>query len=271
MISSTFLLLTGCNSVILHPSGMIGAKIKNLILTSFITMLIVVIPAIFLSIFFFLKYNEKNTNIKYNPNWSHSNKLELVIWTIPFLIILFLGLVSWNSTHQLDPNKTIISKNQPIVIDVISVDWRWLFIYKKERIASINEIAIPINTPIIFHITSGSVMNSFFIPALGSQIYAMAGMKSSLNLIANTPGKYQGISSNYSGSGFSDMKFNVLVVENNTAYNEWIKKVQSDKNTICNYEEYLNIAKPNHSKKVIYFSCVCFDLFNYVIKNMHKK
>ncbi|QCI26883.1 ubiquinol oxidase subunit II [Buchnera aphidicola (Thelaxes californica)] len=266
---SFMFLFTGYRAVILNPSGEIGIKIKSLILISFFVMLIVVIPSIFLSIFFAIKYSSKNCNVKYSPHWSDSKKIETTVWLIPFLIIFFLGILSWKATHELDQRKLISSNVSPIVIDVISLDWRWLFIYEKEKIATINKIVIPVNTPIIFKITSNSVMNSFFIPSLGSQIYAMSGMESKLNLIANKVGIYQGISSNYSGSGFSDMKFSIIVTKNNNLFQDWVTVIKKFKRHLNTYQQFVKISCPNHSKKTIYFSCGNPQLFYFIINKVH--
>ena len=204
------LLLSGCDSALLNPKGQIAMEQRSLILTAFGLMLIVVIPAILMAVVFAWKYRASNTNAKYSPNWSHSNKVEAVVWTVPILIILFLGVLTRKSTHALEPGKPIASDVKPVEIEVVALDWKWLFIYPEQGIATVNEIAFPKGTPVNFRITSNSVMNSFFIPTLGSQIYAMAGMQTKLHLIANEPGTFKGISSNFSGRGFSGMKFRAI-------------------------------------------------------------
>lgn len=259
-------LLTGCNSDVLNPPGKIAAEQINLILITFFLMLIVVIPAICMSLVFFYKYREKNqTKQKYNPNWFHSNKLEIVIWTIPIIIIFFLSIITWKTTHKLDPSKHIESKIHPIEIEVISFDWKWLFIYPKQGIATINQLAFPVGTPIIFKITSNSVMNAFFIPSLGSQIYAMAGMHTNLNLISNKSGVFKGFSSNFSGKGFSDMKFEVIVMDNNNSFEKWIKKIRSSSKQLTTLKEFKNLSFQSTNHPTEFFSSVTPDLFNKVI------
>ncbi|MDE5285650.1 MAG: cytochrome o ubiquinol oxidase subunit II, partial [Buchnera aphidicola] len=162
----------------------------------------------------------------YKPNWCESTKIEATVWTIPILIISFLACLTWHYTHKLEPSKHLISKYSPIKIDVVALDWKWLFIYPDYHIATINKIVLPINRPIIFHITSNSVMNSFFIPSLGSQVYAMPGMITKLNLVANDLGIYKGLSSNYSGKGFSNMKFVVKSVKDKKDFIYWINQVK---------------------------------------------
>ena len=190
-------LLSGCNSALLDPKGQIGLEQRSLILTAFGLMLIVVIPAILMAVGFAWKYRASNKDAKYSPNWSHSNKVEAVVWTVPILIIIFLAVLTWKTTHALEPSKPLAHDEKPITIEVVSMDWKWFFIYPEQGIATVNEIAFPANTPVYFKVTSNSVMNSFFIPRLGSQIYAMAGMQTRLHLIANEPGTYDGISASY--------------------------------------------------------------------------
>ncbi|MDE5285695.1 MAG: cytochrome o ubiquinol oxidase subunit II, partial [Buchnera aphidicola] len=156
---------------------------------------------IFMTIYFSFKYKNSNKNQIYKPNWCESNKIEVIIWTVPILIISFLAFLTFHYTYKLEPSKHLISKYSPMRIDVVALDWKWLFIYPDYNVATINKIVFPVNRPIIFHITSNSVMNSFFIPSLGSQVYAMPGMITKLNLVANDIGIYNGLSSNYSGKG----------------------------------------------------------------------
>ena len=175
--------LSGCNLDVLNPKGSVGAAEKALIATSTWAMLIVVVPVILLTLWFAWRYRASNRNATYAPNWSHSTAIEVVIWTVPTLIILFLGVLTWKTTHG-DPYKPLESSVKPIDVEVVALDWKWLFIYPELGIASVNQLAIPVGTPVNFRITSDSVMNSFFIPQLGGQV-AMAGMQTRLHLIAD--------------------------------------------------------------------------------------
>ena len=213
-------LLSGCDSALLDPKGQIGLEQRSLILTAFGLMLIVVIPAILMAVGFAWKYRASNKDAKYSPNWSHSNKVEAVVWTVPILIILFLAVLTWKTTHALEPSKPLVHDEKPITIEVVSMDWKWFFIYPEQGIATVNEIAFPANTPVQFKVTSNSVMNSFFIPRLGSQIYAMAGMQTRLHLIANEVGTYDGISASYSGPGFSGMKFKAIATKDRAEFDQ---------------------------------------------------
>ncbi|BAC24293.1 cyoA [Wigglesworthia glossinidia endosymbiont of Glossina brevipalpis] len=259
--------LSGCNNlVIMNPKGNIGIEEKKLILIAICIMLCIVIPVILMTLIFVIKYRKSNKNAIYKPNWSHSNKIEFAIWSIPIFAIIFLANITWNTTKILDPKNEIISTNKPVNIQVISLDWKWLFIYPEYNIATINEIAFPKDVPVKFNITSNSVMNSFFIPQLGSQIYAMAGMDSILHLISNHSGKYKGISSNFSGKGFSDMKFSAISLSNKNEFYDWIKKVKSSSKEIKNIKDYEKISKPSINNHVEYFSTVKSNLFYDVIK-----
>ncbi|QOI11182.1 ubiquinol oxidase subunit II [Blochmannia endosymbiont of Colobopsis nipponica] len=259
-------LLSSCNNLVLmHPKGQIGIEQRTLILTALGMMLIIIIPVLIMTIIFSIKYRASNKEKKYSPDWSHSKKIEIIIWSLPITIVTILSIITWQSTHKLDPNNPIVSNIKPIIIEVIALDWKWLFIYPNYKIAIVNEIVFPKNTPIEFRITSNSVMNSFFIPQLGGQIYAMAGMKSTLNLIANTQGIYKGISSNFSGRGFSNMKFNVITTNNQEEFHTWIKKVKTSSKQIETIFDYENLAIPSENYPVTYFSNVKNGLFYDII------
>ncbi len=259
------LLLSGCDSALLDPKGQIAMEQRSLILTAFGLMLIVVIPAVLMALVFAWKYRASNTNAKYSPNWSHSNKVEAVVWTIPILIILFLGILTWKSTHALDPAKPLVSDVKPIEIDVIALDWKWLFIYPEQKIATVNQIAFPVNTPVNFKVTSNSVMNSFFIPTLGSQIYAMAGMQTKLHLIANEPGAFDGMSASFSGRGFSGMKFKAISTPDQASFEEWVAKARQSPNTLTTMEDFEKLATPDENHPVEFFSSADSELFQHVI------
>ncbi|QCI22303.1 ubiquinol oxidase subunit II [Buchnera aphidicola] len=264
-----FFLLNGCDSFLLNSHGSIALEEYSLMLISFLMMLLIIIPVIFMSIYFPLKYHSKNINQVYEPDWSDSKKIEMIVWGIPILIISCLAYLSWNYTHKLDPKRPIPSSTKPIKINVIALDWKWLFIYPDYHIATINEIMFPVNRPVVFQITSNSVMNSFFIPSLGSQIYAMPGMITKLNLIANQSGNYKGISSNYSGRGFSNMKFTVISALNNIMFKNWIKKVKKSSNKL-NIEKMLNITSvENKNYSIEYFSNVKKDLFKKIVNQYY--
>src|ERR1700733_4312820 len=238
------LLLSGCGQMdLLEPKGSIGLAEKNLILTSTYAMLIVVVPVIFLTVLFAWKYRQSNTSAEYLPKWAHSTKIEIVIWLVPSLIILYLGILTYKSTHALDPYKPLVSEVKPINVEVVALDWKWLFIYPDLGIASVNRIEFPVGTPVNFKITSDSVMNSFFIPQLGGQIYAMAGMRTKLHLMANEAGNYAGESANFSGDGFSDMKFRAIAASG-ADFDTWVKQVRASSKDL-DADVYHGVAAPS--------------------------
>ncbi|CAN0621881.1 cytochrome bo3 ubiquinol oxidase subunit 2 [Burkholderia multivorans] len=255
--------LSGCNFDVLNPKGSIGVAEKSLIATSTWTMLIVVVPVILLTLFFAWRYRASNRSATYAPEWSHSTAIEVVIWTVPTLIILFLGILTWKTTHELDPYRPIESSVKPINVEVVALDWKWLFIYPDLGIATVNQLEIPVGTPVNFRITSDSVMNSFFIPQLGTQVYAMAGMQTRLHLIADEAGNYAGGSANFSGRGFSDMKFRTLA-EPREQFDAWVQKVKASSDRL-DMTAYGTVARPSEKTPVHYFSSVDPRLFNNII------
>ncbi len=252
----------GCQNSILDPKGPIGAAEKSLILTSTYAMLIIVVPVIALILWFGWRYRE-GAGARYEPDWGHSVKIEIFCWGIPSIIIAFLGYLTWTSTHALDPYRPLDSARKPLVIEAVALNWKWLFIYPEQGIATINEVAFPVGTPVDFRITSDSVMNSFFIPQLGSQIYAMAGMRTQLHLIAGEAGTYPGLSANYSGRGFSDMRFNA-VATTDAKFDDWVAAARHSPATI-DAADYPRVAAPEEKAPVQYFSAVEPNLFNEII------
>ncbi|MGY3864475.1 cytochrome o ubiquinol oxidase subunit II [Aeromonas bivalvium] len=258
-------LLSGCDMALMNPKGQIGLEEKSLILTALYLMLIVVIPVIIMAVVFARKYRASNTSATYAPDWAHSNKIEVVVWTVPVIIIAILAVITWKTSHELDPYKPLTSDVKPIQVDVISLDWKWLFVYPELGIASVNELAFPAHTPVNFRITSDSVMNSFFIPRLGGQIYAMAGMQTKLHLIANEAGQYDGISSSYSGAGFSGMKFKAIATQDQAGFDAWVAKVKAAPKVLTTMAEFDALAKPTQYHPVEYFSAADPVLFTKVI------
>jgi cytochrome o ubiquinol oxidase subunit II len=220
------LTLGGCSNVqLFNPGGDIGAQEKTLILLALGLMLLVVVPVILLTLYFAWHYRASNTKATYAPKWAHSTSIEAVVWTIPCVIVAFLAVLIWRTTHSLDPYKPLESSTAPVRVQVVALNWKWLFIYPDYGVASLNRLELPVNTPVDFDITSESIMNSFFIPRLGSQIYAMAGMQTQLHLIADAPGTYQGLSAAFSGEGFSDMHFDA-VAASRQEFDEWVHQVK---------------------------------------------
>lgn len=251
------------NMGVLNPKGIIAVAEKNLIITSVGLMMIVIIPVFIMLFSFAWRYRAGNKKAKYSPDWHTNTTLEIIWWSIPVVIISILGAITWKSTHDLDPFKPLVSNIKPITIQVVALDWKWLFIYPEENIATVNYIMIPRDTPINFQITSDAPMNAFWIPQLGSQIYAMAGMTAKLHLMAHEDGIYKGVSSNFSGAGFSGMKFDV-VVSGSDEYNLWVQSARGSRNTL-DHERYSMLAMQSKNNSVEYFQSVQEHLYDKII------
>ncbi len=223
--------LTGCSTGLLDPHGPIGRQEKLILIDSTAIMLAIVIPVIIATLVFAWWFRAGNPKATRLLDWDYSGRIEFVVWAIPALVILFLGGIAWISSHDLDPPKPIESSVAPLDVDVVSLDWKWLFIYPDAGVASINKLVLPVGTPVRFHMTSASVMNSFFIPQLGSQIYTMAGMATRLNLLVDDPGIYHGLSAQFSGEGFSDMTFDVSAVSRQD-FEQWLDTTRTDGGTL---------------------------------------
>ena len=216
------LALSGCDSGIFDPHGPVGAAEKTILLNSLFIMMVVGAPTILATLAFAWWFRASNHRARYLPYWVYSGRLEVIVWVIPALVVWFLGGIAWIGSHYLDPYKPLPSDREPLEVQVVSLDWKWLFIYPDQHIASVNELVIPARRPVHFRLTSATVMNSFFIPQLGSQIYTMAGMTTELSLLADQEGTYRGISAQFSGDGFSDMHFEVRTVSDED-FSGWAK------------------------------------------------
>ncbi len=258
--------LSGCNMAVMDPKGPVGLQEKDLIILAVLLMLIPVVPVIIMTIWFGWRYRASNTKATYAPDFEHSNRIEAVVWAIPTLIIVALGAVTWVSTHQLDPRRGLTAQAavKPVEVEVVSLDWKWLFIYPDYGVASVNEMALPVGTPVHFKLTSATVMNSFFIPQLGSQIYTMTGMETQLNLRADKPGTYDGVSANYSGSGFAGMKFNALATDQ-AGFDAWIAKAKAS-NSKLDGAAYQTLAQRGLGQTG-YYASVDPNLFHQILNN----
>ncbi|WP_432715091.1 COX aromatic rich motif-containing protein [Sphingomonas faeni] len=284
------LLTSGCDWVVMSPAGDIAVQQRDLVLIATGLMLLIIVPVIFLTLFFAFRYRQANTAAKYEPNWDHSVGLELLIWGVPLLIIIALGALTWTSTHLLDPYRplgrikpdtptlannvpvgNLVDKQQlangvgkPLEVQVVALDWKWLFIYPEYGIATVNELAAPVDRPIRFQMTSSSVMNAFYIPALAGMIYTMPGMQTTLNAVINKPGNYEGFSSNYSGAGFSGMRFRFHGVSD-AGFDAWINQVKQRGGGL-NRASYLQLEKPSEKVPVRYYNAVAPDMFKLVVE-----
>lgn len=220
------MLLAGCGTITWVPAGPIAAAERKILLNALTIMLCVVVPTGLAALGTAWWFRESNTRAKYRPDFSHSGRVELVTWSIPALVVLFLGGITWIGSHELDPAEPIASEHKPIPIQVVALDWKWLFIYPQQGVATINQVVAPAGVPLNFQITSATVLNVFFVPELGSEIYAMNGMTTQLNLLADHPGTYFGLSAMFSGDGFPNMFFNVDAVPQ-AQFDDWVNKTRS--------------------------------------------
>jgi len=260
--------LAGCKMVVMDPAGDIAVQQRDLLLLSTGLMLLIIVPVIGLTLFFAWKYRASNTAATYEPDWHHSTKLEVIVWSIPMAIIMILGTVTWIASHTLDPyrplsriapNRPVAANVKPLEVDVVALDWKWLFIYPELGVASVNELAAPVDRPIAFKITASSVMNSFYVPALAGQIYAMPGMQTQLHAVVNKPGVYEGFSANYSGAGFSGMHFKFKGLSD-AEFGQWVASLRAAPAQLTR-ADYLQLAKPSADEPVRRFAGVEPGLF----------
>lgn len=257
------LLYTNGKIDVLDPSGWVAAKEKDLMLTTTALMMIVIIPVFILTIFIAWKYRSTNTKAKYAPNWHNSALVECVWWGIPCIIITILSILTWKSTHELDPYKPLVSQNKPVEIQVVALQWKWLFIYPEYHIASVNELHFPEKTPIHFVITADAPMNSFWIPKIGGQIYAMPGMRTELNLIADEVGQFRGSSANLSGEGFSKMTF-LAISDSDEDFQKWTQSAKQSA-TPLTLDTYKSLAKPSEKNSITTYTLEKEDLYDWIL------
>ncbi len=266
------LALAGCNTVLMHPSGDVALQQGQLIVVSTILMLLIIVPVIVLTFVFAWRYRQSNRAADYQPDWDHSIQLELVIWAAPLLIIIALGAITWISTHTLDPyrplrrldaNRPYSPSAKPLTIEVVALDWKWLFLYPDQGIAVVNDLAAPVDMPIEFRITAETVMNSFFIPALAGQIYAMPGMETQLHAVINHAGDYRGFSANYSGAGFSQMHFQFHGLSA-ADFDHWVQAVKAGGGSL-DRAGYLALQKPSVSEPIHRYGAVEAGLYQAIL------
>jgi cytochrome o ubiquinol oxidase subunit 2 len=255
--------LTACQPIILDPQGPIGIAEKTILIDSLAIMLAIVLPTIAATLAFAWWFRASNTKATYLPDFVYSGRIELVVWAIPLLTIILLGGVIWIGSHDLDPAKPLASKSPPLEIQVVSLDWKWLFIYPNQGVASVNRLVVAAGVPIHFSLTSASVMNAFFIPQLGSMIYTMNGMATQLNLRADAPGNFLGLASHYSGAGFSDMHFEVQAVPAER-FTAWLEATRSSGPTLDD-GSYAALAKQSMNISPFTFAAVEPELFQKIV------
>jgi cytochrome o ubiquinol oxidase subunit 2 len=271
-LTALALLVSGCKAVVLHPAGDVAMQQRDLLVESTALMLVIIVPVMLLTVVFAWRYRQGNKAARYEPDWDHSTQLELVIWGAPLLIIICLGALTWMGTHLLDPyrgldrlgaGRAVASDTTPLEVDAVALDWKWLFIYPQYGVAAVNEMAAPVDRPISFRITASSVMNSFYIPALAGQIYAMPGMETKLHAVINKAGTYEGFSANYSGAGFSDMHFAFHGVDT-AGFKTWVDGIKGAGGSLSR-AAYLDLARPSENVPVRTYAAVDGGLYNAIV------
>ncbi|MBO9707496.1 MAG: ubiquinol oxidase subunit II [Caulobacter sp.] len=253
----------GCSQGILDPHGPIAAAEKTIMLNSFGIMLTIVVPTILATLGVAWWFRASNTRARYRPTWDYSGKIEIVVWSVPAMTILLLGGIAWISSHDLDPARPLKSEVPPVEVQVVALDWKWLFIYPREGVASVNRLVVPAGRPVKFELTSAGVMNSFFVPQLGGQIYTMSGMTTRLNLQADQPGSYPGLSSQFSGDGFSGMRFSLDAVSQD-AFQAWLSTARRG-GGVLDAQGYTALAAPSRYVPPRTFGVVDRELFRKVV------
>jgi cytochrome o ubiquinol oxidase subunit 2 len=257
--------LSGCTEGVLDPKGPIAGAERQILFNSLGIMLAIVIPTILATLGVAYWYRSSNWRARYMPDFVYSGRLELLVWSIPAMTVLLVGGVAWVGAHDLDPHKPITSAAKPVTVQVVSLDWKWLFIYPDQGIASVNQLTIPVGTPVSFELTSSGVMNSFFVPQLGSQIYTMPGMTTRLQLKADHAGAYRGLSAQYSGEGFADMRFTVDAVPPEN-FAQWVDAARNA-GPVLDGRAYADLAKPSQAVAPFTYRAVAPGLFNGILSS----
>lgn len=255
--------LGGCTEGVLDPKGPIALAERQILFNALGIMLAIVIPVILATLGFAFWFRASNGRARYRPDFTYSGRLELLVWSIPAMTVLLVGGVAWMGAHDLDPGKPISSTVKPVNVQVVSLDWKWLFIYPEQGIASVNKLVVPVGTPISFELTSSSVMNSFFVPQLGSQIYTMSGMATRLHLQADHLGTYAGISAMFSGDGFPDMRFTVDAVTDD-GFAQWVRQA-GETGSALDKQAYADLVKPSKAIAPFTYRAVAPDLFSTIV------
>ena len=266
------LALAGCKSEVLDPSGDVAVKLRDVLGITTVLILVIVIPVMFAIVIFALRYRKSNpeSKLSYDPHFHHSTQLELLIWTAPLTIIIWLGALTWVSTHKLDPYRPLDTETvgvaadaEPLIVQVVSMDWKWLFVYPQYGIATVNELAAPLDRPIAFRLTSTEVMNAFYVPTLAGMIYTMPSMETQLHAVINKPGEYKGMSSHYSGAGFSGMNFPFHGLDQ-AGFDAWVAKVRGS-GQVLDRDRYRALLAPSENVPAAHFALGDETLFHDIL------
>ncbi|MCM3878641.1 MAG: ubiquinol oxidase subunit II [Vicinamibacterales bacterium] len=258
--------LGGCTEGVLNPKGPIAAAERQILFNALGIMLAIVIPTILATFGIAYWFRASNKRARYLPDFTYSGRLEILVWSIPAMTVFLVGGVAWVGAHDLEPSKPIVSADKPVNVQVVSLDWKWLFIYPEQGIASVNQLTIPVGTPVSFELTSSGAMNSFFVPQLGSQIYTMAGMATRLHLQADHRGAYRGLSSMFSGDGFADMRFAVHAVSEEE-FAQWVEAARGA-GPVLDAQTYADLARPSKAVASFTYRAVTPDLFDDIVNSV---
>ena len=253
---------------VLDPHGPVAAAERTILLNATVIMLAVIVPVIVMTLAFAWWFRAGNRHARRDPDWAYSGAIEVTVWSIPALVILFLGGIAWIGSHDLDPARPLSSRSPPLTVQVVSLDWKWLFIYPELGVASVNRMVVPAGTPLRLRLTSATVMNSFFVPQLGSQIYTMGGMTTTLHLLADHPGTYAGLSANFSGDGFSDMRFDAVALAPDE-FARWLAGVRSAAAPL-DAAHYAALARPGVAAATATYAPVAPGLFETILADTSK-
>lgn len=263
VLAATVLFVCTNNIPVLMPQGMIGDKERSILVTCTLLMLIVVIPVFILTLVFAWRYRETNEKAKYDADWEHNSIAECCWWGVPFVIIIIISVITWRSSHELNPFRPLETGKKPLTVQVVALNWKWLFIYPEQGIATVNYVQFPENTPVNFEITADAPMNSFWIPQLGGMIMAMPGMRAKLYLIADEEGTYNGRSSQISGTGFAGMQFTAKS-STEADFNRWVQGVRQSPKRLT-MQEYHVLAEPSEYNPIASYVLIQEDLFDRIL------
>jgi cytochrome o ubiquinol oxidase subunit II len=256
-------MLSGCSEGVLDPQGPVADAERQILFNSLGIMLAIVIPTILATLGVAYWFRASNDRARYRPDFAYSGRLEVLVWSIPLMTVILVGGVAWVGAHDLDPRKAISPAVKPVTVQVVSLDWKWLFILPDRGIASVNHLTVPVGTPISFELTSSGVMNSFFIPQLGSQIYTMSGMATHVQLQADHPGTYRGLSAQFSGDGFADMHFSVDAVPAQQ-FEQWVAATRGS-GPVLDPQTYAELARPSEAVAAFTYRAIAPGLFNTIL------
>jgi cytochrome o ubiquinol oxidase subunit 2 len=256
-------MLGGCSEGVLDPKGPVADAERQILFNSLGIMLAIVIPTILATLGVAYWFRASNERARYLPDFTYSGRLEVLVWSIPLMTVILVGGVAWVGAHDLDPRKSISPQARPVTVQVVSLDWKWLFILPDQGIASVNHLTVPVGTPVSFELTSSGVMNSFFVPQLGSQIYTMSGMTTRLQLQADHPGTYRGLSAQFSGDGFADMRFTLDAVPAQQ-FEQWVTATRAS-GPVLDPQTYAELAKPSQAVAPFTYRAIAPGLFNTIL------